>query len=216
MTMTDPVAAAEAVLNAESVKQHYVAKLEAAYQDKQSAPQPAITEPQFWWDLISIGPIQTITNPPYAPGDVIRSGERAYVVTIVLLNTDPILPLGMSPADLLSNFALPFEVTYQTGNLTGWTPGPANVNTEHNLKLVPGQWFYVDVLEFVPREVDEVMFEMNVSARIFGCGENYAPAFSGFAREVIDVDSSIFAQGPRLVSAPIRYEVYGPKPANEK
>jgi hypothetical protein len=206
MTMT------ESVVTAESVKAHYEDKLSAALEDWRSAPRPAVAELQGWWDLLSIGPIQIITNPPFAPSDVIRSGERAFVLTIVVLNPAPILPPGVSPCDILSDFVLPFEVTYQTGNITTWTSGPANVNTEHNLTLSPGQCFYVDVLEFVPDERDEVMFEMNVSARIFGCNENYAPPFAGFAREVVDIDSSIFTPPPGLVGAPIRYLVYGEPP----
>jgi hypothetical protein len=209
------MAMTETVLTADAVKAHYTAKLEAALEEWRTGPKPAVAEPQGWWDLISIGPIQIITNPPFAPGDVIRSGEQAFVVTIVILNPAPILPLNMSPCDVLSNFALPFEVTYQTGNITTWTAGPANVNVEHNLTLSPGQCFYVDVLEFVPDEKDEVMFEMNVSARIFGCGENYAPPFACFAREVVDLDASIFTPPPGLVSAPIRYLVYGNPPAKE-
>ena len=222
MTMTETAAATateagaetEAAANAgvEQVRAHYDKKIRDAYDEWRSAPQPAVVELQYWWDMISLGPIQITTNPPYAPGDVIRSGEEAYVVTLVILNGAPILPPGVSPGEALSNFALPFEVTYQTGNLTTWSPGPSNVNVEHNLNLVPGEFFYVDVLAFTPSDYDEVMFEMNVSARIFGCGENYVPTFSGFSREVVDFDSSIFAAGPRLVSAPIRYEVYGPPP----
>jgi hypothetical protein len=201
-------------VTAEDVKAYYEAKLKAALDRRMaSAPEPQVAELQPWWDLISIGPIQPVFNPPFAPSDVIRSGELAFVVTILLLNPDPILPPGVSPCDILSKFALPYEVTYQTGNLTTWKPAPAPLTSEHEgQNLVPGQCFYIDVLEFVPDDKDEVMYEMNVSARIFGCGENYAPPFAGFAREVVDIDSSFWSPPPGLVSAPIRFLVYGDQP----
>ena len=45
----------------------------------------------------------------------------------------------------------------------------APLTSEHEgLKLVPGQYFYVDGLEFTPTDRDEVMYEMNISARIYG------------------------------------------------
>ena len=213
--MQQAAAAAESAMapriTAADVKAHYEAKLASALEQKLASAQVAELQP--WWDLIAIGPIQATTNPPFAPSDVIRSGETAYVVTIILLNPDPILPPGISPADILSKFALPYEVTYQTGNLTTWQPAGFPLTSEHDpLYLVPGQCFYIDVLEFVPYDEDEVMYEMNVSARIFGCDENYAPPFAGFAREVVDLDSSFFSPAPGLVNAPIRFLVYGDKP----
>lgn len=197
-------------VTAADVKAYYEAKLKSAYDAAQAQPKVEVAELAPWWDLVAIGPVQPIGNPPFLPSDVIRSGETAFVVTIVILNSAPILPPGISPCDILSDFALPFEVTYQTGNLTKWTQAPAPLTTEHDgMNFVPGVCFYVDVLEFVPDEKDEVMFEMNISARIFGCNENYAPPFAGFAREVVDIDASFFSPPPGLVSAPIRFLVYG-------
>ncbi len=216
--MQQAAAAAESALTprvtAADVKAHYEAKLASALEQKLAGPPSAqVAELQPWWDVIAIGPIQVTTNPPFAPSDVIRAGEPAFVVTIILLNPAPILPPGISPCDILSKFALPYEVTYQTGNLTTWQPAGFPLTSEHDpLYLVPGQCFYIDVLEFVPEDEDEVMYEMNVSARIFGCDENYAPPFAGFAREVVDIDSSFFSPPPGLVNAPIRFLVYGDKP----
>jgi hypothetical protein len=192
---------------AADIKAQYEAKLKAAYDAARATPQAQLAEPQGWWDLVAIGPIQQILNPPYLPHDVIRAGQPAYVITIMVLN--PFGPSVPSACEILSNFALPYEITYQTGNVTTWQPGPASLNVEHNLTLVPGQCFYVDVLEFTGEGLDEVMYEMNVSARIFGCGENYAPDFAGFAREVIDIDPDIFRPAPGLVNGPIRFLVYG-------
>ena len=201
-------------IGAAEVKAYYEAKVQSLLEKRlASPPAPQVAELQPWWDVIAVGPIQLSANPPFAPSDVIRAGETAFVVTIILLNPAPILPPGISPCDILSKFGLPYEVTYQSGNLTTWQPAGFPLTSEHDpLYLVPGQSFYVDVLEFVPNDRDEVLYEMNVSARIFGCGENYAPPFAGFAREVVDIDSSFFSPPPGLVNAPIRFMVYGDQP----
>lgn len=212
-----PVAAEAATakkMTAEDVKAYYLAKLKAAYDEAKESISTENAELQPWWDLVAIGPIQSITNPPYAPSDVIRSGETAFVATILVLNPAPILYPGISPCYLLTSLNLPFEVTYQTGNLTKWTQAPSPLTTEHEGHNTSEftDCFFVDVLEFVPDEKDEVMFEMNISARIFGCNENYAPPFAGFAREVVDIDSSFFSPAPGLVNGPIRFLVYGYQP----
>jgi hypothetical protein len=56
------------------------------------------------------------------------------------------------------------------------------------------------------------MYEMNISARIFGCNENYAPPFAGFAREVYDIDPDMFSPAPGMGDRPIRFMVYGNAP----
>jgi hypothetical protein len=199
---------------AADIKAEYEAKLQAALDEALATPRTQVVDPQGWWDLVAIGPIQPIGNPPFLANDVIRAGEPAFVVTILILN--PFFPVPpFSAADVLSNFSLPFEVTYQTGNLTTWTPGPASLNVEHNSTLVPGQAFYVDVLAFTGEGLDEVMYEMNISARIFGCGGDYSPPFAGFAREVVDIDPDLFTPAPGLINAPIRFLVYGAHDPNE-
>jgi hypothetical protein len=202
-------------VTAEDVKAQVEARLQAALdQALASAPTAEVAELQGWWDLYALGPIQfTWPGGPFPPSDVIRAGEPAFVVTILILNPNPILPPGISPGEILSKFALTYEVTYQTGNLTRWQQAGAPLTAEHDgLKLAPGQYFYVDVLEFTPTDRDEVMYEMNISARIFGCDENYAPPFAGFAREVADIDPDMFRPAPGMGDRPIRFMVYGNAP----
>jgi hypothetical protein len=217
--MQQAAAAAQSAIaqkvTAEDVKAMYEAKLQAALDEAMArAPGAEVAELQGWWDLVTIGPIQVPhINGPYLPSDVIRSGEPAFVVTILLLNPFLVLNNQITACELLSTLALPYEITYQTGNLTKWQPASAPLTSEHdNLSLVPHQCFYVDVLEFIPNDRDEVMYEMNISARIFGCGHNYAPPLAGFAREVVDIDPSFFTPPPGLVGAPIRFLVYGDQP----
>jgi len=206
------VAASKAT--AADVKAMFEARLQAALEQHLASPTPEVAELQGWWDLVAIGPIQIPSvNGPYLPNDVIHAGEPAFMVTVLILNPTLVLNGQITASELLSTLGLPFEVTYQTGNITRWTQGPANLNVEHEgMSLVPHQSFYVDVLEFVPNDRDEVMYEMNISARIFGCGESYAPPFAGFAREIVDIDPSLFAPAPGLVGAPCRFLVYGDRP----
>src|SRR5262245_46257815 len=102
-------------VTAEDVKAQVEARLQAALDQALAGPSAAeVAELQGWWDLYAIGPIQ-FTRPggPFPPSDVIRAGEPAFVVTILILNPYPILPPGISPGDILSKFALTYEVTYQ-------------------------------------------------------------------------------------------------------
>ena len=143
-----------------------------------AGPGAEVAELQGWWDLIAFGPIQIPRiNGPYLPNDVIRSGEPAYIVTVLILNPFLVLNNQITVCELLSTLALPYEITYQTGNLTKWQPAPPPLTGEHeDLYLVPHQCFYVNVLEFIPDDKDEVMYEMNISARIFGAGKLLATA----------------------------------------
>ncbi len=203
---------------AQTLKELYAAKLNAAI-DKAKAtrrPKPEVAVPQgpsgeSYWDIITIGVFQN----GLVPGDVIKAGQPAGVLTAVILN--PFYPYPIDACTLLSNFSLPFEVTYQTGDVTNWKKGPAQLNLDHDLTLVPGQCFYLDYLEFTTDDLDEVMYEMNVSARIFGCGGDYSPFFAGFSREVIDVDTDMFLGGLPMgfTPAPLRFMVAGPKPPTE-
>jgi hypothetical protein len=223
-----PVAesATSSKITAADVQAMVLAQVEAAIDKKRAEMGLEEAEPQNWWDILAIGPIQPgagfvpTGSPggpgPFLPNGIIRAGEKAYIVTVLILNPLP-LPQDPSiiPSEFLSTFALPYEVTYQTGNLTEWKKGPAYLNVEHYGTLIPGQAVYVDVLEFTADDKDEVMYEMNVSARIFGCGNNYAPYFAAFARETVDLDADLFSEAPGLGNRPIRFMVYGDKPADE-
>jgi hypothetical protein len=172
-----------------------------------------VAEPEGWWNLYAIGPLQIpIGIPaPLLPHQVIKVGETAFVGTILVLNDFLILPPGTTAADILSNFALPYEVRYQTGNLTTWTLGQADMNVLHSgFNLVPQQNFYLDVLAF--RASVPGLYEMNISARILGAISPFAnaPQFAGYARAVFDIDPDLFfSPAPGLqFDLPIRFQVY--------
>lgn len=173
-----------------------------------------VAEPEGWWNLFALGPIQSIGIPSaLLPHQVIKVGEYAYVVTILVLNDFLILSPGTTAADVLSNFALPYEVRYQTGNLTTWTLGQADMNVAHSgagFNLVPQVNAYFDVLAF--KAEDPGLYEMNISARILGATSPFAnaPQFAGYARAVYDIDPDLFirpAPGWQF-DLPIRFQIY--------
>ncbi len=205
---------------AADVKAQLERQLQAAYEQALTTPKAEIAEPLFWWELFSIGPIQagaqlvppaTFLDSPLLPGKVIRNGESAFIATVLILNPFP-LPHAPNiiPRDFLSVFSLPFEVDYHTCNLTTCEPAGANLNVKNTGHLVPGQTFYVDVLEFTADEAG-CLFETNICARILGCDEKTpnASPFAGFARTTINIDPELFFPTQLLeFDNPIRFMVY--------
>jgi len=188
--------------------------LDEAMMIRQARTTAEVAEPEGWWNLYAIGPLQPIGIPaPLPPHQVIKVGETAFVATILFLNDFLILAPGTTAADVLSGFSLPYEVRYQTGNLTTWTLGPSDLNVVHSgagFNLIPGMNFYVDILQFTGSVAG--LYEMNISARILGATPPFAkaPQFAGYARAVIDIDPDLFiSPAPGLqFDLPIRFQVY--------
>jgi hypothetical protein len=213
----NPEAANTPGMTGEDIKAMLNDQLNSAYQEHLMTPQPPsqeIAEPLFWWDVYALGPIQPgaqLTPPgsfsgPLLPHQIIRAGERAYVAAILLLNTN--FPSStLSAAELLSNFGLPYRIEYNTGELKKWQLAPAYLQHVGNGSLTPGVPWAIDVFDFIPQ--DEGLYEMNVSARIFGCDGITAPPFSAYASVVVDIDSDMFNTHPRVeVDTPMRFQVY--------
>lgn len=200
----------------EEVKAQLEARVQASIQEALASSRKEIAEPEGWWNLFAIGPIQ-ITFPPLGapllPHQVIKVGEQAFVGTILFLNPFHMLSPGTNAADVMSNFALPYEIRYQTGNLTTWQPGPPTMNVVKSgagFNLIPGQYGYVDVLGFTANQPG--LYEMNISARILGATPPWAnaPQFAGYARAVVDIDPDLFISPPPFLQFdyPIRFQVY--------
>ncbi len=221
VTLTSDAATAEREVRrmaAADVKAQIEARVKSALDEAtvRRAAQAAaeIAEPEGWWDLYAYGPLQAIGIPaPLLPHQIIKVGEEACVTTVLYLNDFLILAPGTTAADVLSNFALPYEVRYQTGNLTTWTLGQADMNVVHSgagFNLVPQVNYYVDTLCFTAETPG--LYEMNISARILGATPPFvnAPQFAGFAKWVHDIDPDLFlgaAPGWQF-DLPIRFQVY--------
>lgn len=199
---------------AEILKAMVESQVKAAVDQYLATPKEEVAEPYQWWDLLALGPIQVFQpNSPLSPHQVIKVGESAYVVTVLMLNPNPILPPnpGISPLALLSNFGLPYEIQYQTGNLTTWTPMAAPLSSIQGGNLSPGVGIYVDVLGFTALQAG--LMEMNISARILGttAATVNAPHFAGFARWTYDLDPESFWTSPTPgwhFELPVKFQVY--------
>jgi len=206
------------MISPDDVRAQIEARVKSAYDQAMAQLTQEVAEPAGWWNLYAFGPIQSFGSPgPLPPHQVIKVGETAFVGTVIVLNPFLNLAPGLTPLSVLSNFALPYEVRYQTGNLTTWSLGPGSLNVVHSgATLIPGQAFYVDVLAFTATVPG--LYEMNISARILGAAPPFvnAPQFAGYAREVFDLDAeSLFF--PFLPSTgvpgfqfdqPVRFQVY--------
>ena len=219
---TPQAAGAETAMGvtAEDVKAALEAKLQSALEEAR-ARQPQIAEPLNWWEIYSVGPIQpgaglvppsSFFDSPLLPNKVIRAGQTAYIATVIILNPFPLVQdPNIIPSDYLSIWGLPYSVEYHTANVTDVKSGPADLNVKHTgMHLVPGQSYYVDILEFTARD-EGCVFETNICARILGC-DGYQPSaspFAGFARTTVNLDPELFFPTQELeFDNPLRFMVY--------
>jgi hypothetical protein len=189
----------------EDVEAQVTAEVEAAYDAALAGPE--IAEVQGWWDIAAFGPIQPIApGGPLIPHAIIKAGEPAFAVALILLNPFLPLPGGTNAGDVLSNFALPYEVQYQAGNLTTWSLGQPDMQAVQSGNLVPGQYFYVDVLGFTGSQPG--LYELNISARLLGAAPPLvsAPQFGAYATTVFSLDPpGLFGSAP---PGPMRFQIY--------
>jgi hypothetical protein len=187
------------------------AEIEARVQAKLDAAMAAgagaeRAELQNWWDIYAVGAIQPIGAPPVLPHQIVKAGEPAYVVSVLVLNPFQPLPGPTTAADLLSNFGLPFEVQFQTSNMTAMVPAANDVQASN---FTPGVFVYVNV-SLLPTAIPGI-YETNILARIEGANvPTSAPQFGGFATAILDLDApGLFGPGPGInFNQPLRYMVY--------
>jgi hypothetical protein len=201
--------AAAAAESAVSVRSAYdiAAEIEARVTAKLEAAQAERAELNRWWDIWAIGPVQpTIGTGPVQPGCVVKQGEPAYAFSILVLNPGLLLPGPSNAAKLLSDFGLPYEVSFQTSNMTLMIPAGTDTQASN---FNPGQYVYVSVTQLPSNQLG--MHETNILARIEGAGvPASAPQFGGFATAILDLDGpGLFGPGPGFnFNQPIRYVVY--------
>jgi len=198
------------VMTADDADQQIVARAQAAldrYLLEPEAVQAEIAEVRDWWDVAAYGPVQLVQpGGPLLPHRVIKVGEDALVYAIIVLNPNQQLPTGTNAADVLANFSLPYQVQFQTGNLTTWSLAPPDMQATRRGNFQPRQSVYVERIRFTGRQAG--LYEMNISARILGATAPFqsAPQFAGYATTVIGLDApDLFGTRP---SGPLRFQVY--------
>jgi len=208
--MEKMAAAAESGLayqrTADDIKAEIEARLQAQLDRALASERPERAELENWWDIFAIGPIQPITAPPVQPHCVIKAGELAFVVSVLVLNPFLPLPGPTDAATLLSNFGLPFEVQFQTSNITAMVPAGTDTQASN---FSAGQFFYVNV-SLLPTGTPG-MYETNILARIEGANVPVsAPQFGGFATAILDIDNpGLFGPGPAVnFLQTVKYMVY--------
>ncbi|HEX9374153.1 MAG TPA: hypothetical protein VF897_24280 [Roseiflexaceae bacterium] len=208
--MEQAAAAAESALagrmTADDIKAEIEARVQAQLDRALASAGAERAELENWWDIFAIGPIQVTGAPPVQPGCVVKAGEPAFAVSVLVLNPFLALPGPTDAATLLSSFGLPYEVQFQTSNISAMIPALADVQASN---LIPGVFFYVNV-SLLPTATPG-MYETNILARIEGAGvPASAPQFGGFATAILDLDNpGLFGPGPGVnFNQPIRYVVY--------
>ncbi|MFN8474945.1 MAG: hypothetical protein U0822_22345 [Anaerolineae bacterium] len=181
-------AAEKPAVSTEAVRQVFAAKLNSKLQEL-SATGTEAAQPEFWWDLMAIGPIQ-FAPPALSPAAVVDIGDTAYVITVLVLNPALMLPGPTSPKAVLETFNLTVDLTYSTGNKTTWTLAEPACQLTGAIPLSPGggifgSEFYVDVQAFSPTTAG--LHEMNITANIPGMG-GIPSFFGGYSAWTLDLD----------------------------
>lgn len=204
--MEQAAAAAESAVGVRSAYD-IAAEIEARVTAKLEAAQAERAELNQWWDILAIGPVQpTIGTGPVQPGCVVKQGEVAFAFSILVLNPGLALPGPTNAAKLLSDFGLPYEIQFQTSNMSLMIPAGTDTQASN---FNPGQFVYVSVTQLPSNQLG--MHETNILARIEGAGvPTSAPQFGGFATAILDLDGpGLFGPGPGFnFNQPIRYVVY--------
>lgn len=178
-------------------------QLQAAYDELMATATPQTAGPALWWDMYAYGPFKAPVPPFPAPNEVVRLGETVYVASILYLNRFYPYP---SSADVLSNFALPYTIAWDTNNVTTFAKETA-LSGSFTKHFKPGKAWYVDVIAITPEH--EGIHELNLRGRITGCEGELAPPFAGYATLVYEFDSSLFTPGMHTrYQGPVRFSVY--------
>ena len=211
---------AGAATTAEEVKVILEERVKAAVAE--GAARLEIAEPEGWWNLWALGPIQiTGVGGPLLPHKVVKTGEDFYVATVLWLNPNFIFPGGVTACQLISNLACDFVLDYCTGDLCTWTASQQYSRRGVNEPMVPDQCWYLNVQKFTAAPGTEGCYQMSICGKITGCEDTGgAPPLAGFATAVLDYDPDLFypTAGPYPTplgvpsrweyDIPIRFQIY--------
>lgn len=188
---------------ADTLKANVEAKITAAFE--KASVELGEAPPPSQWEVFAVGPFQ---DPALAPGRIIKLGEKAYLVTIVFLNT--------FMDTNVTSFGGRVQLNYHTSNMQTMRPVPA---MDHSYCFEPGNpdvdsvvtpygTFYVIVREFTPAEAACIL-ETNICARICNCNNEAVPGYAAFVRWIANLDyDAFFPPVAYQFDHPIRYLVY--------
>ena len=115
---------------AQHVVDNYVAFLQErtqAYVQRMTAPRPEAGEPTLpggyqYWNCLTVGPYQFMTDPPYRPSKIIAADEWALMLGIVWIN--PLNSPGGGLSGTIVLGARDYRVRFETINLSDVANGP--------------------------------------------------------------------------------------------
>ena len=199
---------------------NYVAFLEErteAYMERMSQPRPEAATPALasgyqYWNVLTVGPLQFLGNPPYRPSKIIAGGELALMLGIVWIN-----PVNSDGGGLPGTVVLgdrDYRVRFETINLSTVSDGPDSPLVPPFIGTFPSlapivtayPWF------FVPPDPgpNPQLFETTLTADV----TTIAQPFAAFSTWHFDVDSEPPFLGRPMVSPewqhdiPARFLVY--------
>jgi hypothetical protein len=160
-----------------------------------------------YWNLLTVGPVQFIGNPPWRPNKIIAAGELTLMLGVVWVNPAPD-PGGGIPGTVALG-GRPYRIRFETINLTNVTNGP-DATFAGTFPPVPGIHFFPWF--FVPGDPgpNPYLLQTHLTADI----TQMAQPFAAFGTWHLDVDTEpaflgMPTQGPHWEhDAPCRYLVY--------
>lgn len=183
----------------ETLKAEVEVRLASVLQERALETSEAPNLGPFDWDVVAIGPFQ---DPGHGPGRIIKLGEKAYIVTIVMMNN----PMCRN----LAGFGGKVELSFATSDMERMV-AVDDMDYSYCIQVTEPCGnpisFFVHVWEFEP-SVAACVLETNICARVCNCKGYYVPGYAGFVRWVYDLDAEwLWPAGVRF-DHPIRYLVY--------
>lgn len=192
---------------------HYLKERTDAYVHRMTELKPEAGEPVTflgyqYWNVLTVGPIQFFTDPPWRPSKIIAAGELTLLLGVIWINPGPDPGGGVPGTVVLGGRG--YRVRMETVNLSTVQDGP-DANFVGNFAAVPPvinffPWF------FVPPDpgVNPRLFETTLTADVTDVAQPFA-AFSTWHWD-LDFDPPFLGRPPRgpewQYDIPARYLVY--------
>jgi hypothetical protein len=206
---------AEATENAQIFVDHMVRRLEMQTQDyvRRSAAEIEAGGPQLvggyqYWNCLTIGPVQFISNPPFLPSKIVAAGEPALMVGLVWVN--PALGPGGSLPGTTVLGGRSYRIRFESINLSTVANGPDATFTgmfNSPASVVTAFTWWMPTPD---PGVNPALYEVNLTADISLGGQPFA-AFSTWHYD-LDLEPPFLGlpgMGPQIEhERPARFLIY--------